>query len=79
MQSDATEDIECLASGEPVITSGSIQCLYSVAKGTDGLDPDTNTPQGHLDAGKFLTVPFLKRESCFTNTWIRGIDFIRYG
>ncbi|KAM6479879.1 hypothetical protein HDV62DRAFT_399377 [Trichoderma sp. SZMC 28011] len=44
------KDIECLASGEPVITSGSIQCLYSVAKGTDGLDPDTNTPQGHLDA-----------------------------
>ncbi|KAK4060788.1 uncharacterized protein Triagg1_10631 [Trichoderma aggressivum f. europaeum] len=44
------QDIECLASGEPVITSGSIECLYSVAKGTDGLNPDTNTPQGHLDA-----------------------------
>ncbi|EHK21629.1 uncharacterized protein TRIVIDRAFT_222871 [Trichoderma virens Gv29-8] len=44
------KDIECLASGEPVITSGSIECLYNVAKGTDGLDPDTHTPQGHLDA-----------------------------
>ncbi|PTB58490.1 hypothetical protein M431DRAFT_75539, partial [Trichoderma harzianum CBS 226.95] len=44
------QDIECMASGEPVITSGSIECLYSVAKGTDGLHPDTNTPQGHLDA-----------------------------
>ncbi|KAL7930239.1 hypothetical protein V8C35DRAFT_324472 [Trichoderma chlorosporum] len=44
------QDIECVASGESVITSGSIECLYSVAKGTDGLDPVTNTPQGHLDA-----------------------------
>ncbi|KAL7940210.1 hypothetical protein V8C42DRAFT_363613 [Trichoderma barbatum] len=44
------KDIECTATGESVITSGSIECLYSVAKGTDGLDPDTNAPQGHLDA-----------------------------
>jgi hypothetical protein len=31
-------------------------CLFEVARGTDGLD-ENGLPQGHLDAGEMLTDP----------------------
>lgn len=51
----AKEDIQCSGTGRQISTSGSFDCLYRVAKGTDGLGQNNPTPQGHLDAGKIHT------------------------